>query len=159
MFPESNSSQTIVDCFLNATNKLKIQVLTAQSVQSVYKSENSENIFWKIDTQSNQFICENLVIATGSNPKIWDLLSSMNHQIVSAVPSLFTFNIKDPRIKDLMGVSANVSVKIKDTKLASSGPLLITHWGMSGPAILKMSAWVPEFCLIKTISLRLLSIG
>jgi predicted Rossmann fold flavoprotein len=141
MFPESNSSQTIVDCFLNATNKLKIQVLTAQSVQSVYKSENSENIFWKIDTQSNQFICENLVIATGSNPKIWNLLSSMNHQIVSAVPSLFTFNIKDPRIKDLMGVSANVSVKIKDTKLASSGPLLITHWGMSGPAILKMSAW------------------
>jgi predicted Rossmann fold flavoprotein len=141
MFPESNSSQTIIDCFLNATNKLKIQVLTAQSVQSVYKSENSENIFWKIDTQSNQFICENLVIATGSNPKIWDLLSSMNHQIVSAVPSLFTFNIKDPRIKDLMGVSANVSVKIKDTKLASSGPLLITHWGMSGPAILKMSAW------------------
>ena len=141
MFPESNSSQTIIDCFLNATSKLKIEVLSLQSVQSIYKSESQENFFWKIDTQSSQFVCKSLVIATGSNPKIWDLLQHMNHNIVSAVPSLFTFNIKDPRIKDLMGVSANVSVKIKDTKLASSGPLLITHWGMSGPAILKMSAW------------------
>jgi hypothetical protein len=69
------------------------------------------------------------------------MLQNFGHAIVSPVPSLFTFNIKDTRIKELPGVTANVSVKVKDTKLNSSGPLLITHWGMSGPAILKLSAW------------------
>jgi predicted Rossmann fold flavoprotein len=80
-------------------------------------------------------------MTTGSNPKIWELLESMNHTIIPPVPSLFTFNIKDNRIKDLMGVSAFANVKIKGTKLEASGPLLITHWGMSGPGILRLSAW------------------
>jgi len=82
-----------------------------------------------------------LVFATGSNPKIWEMVEGMKHTIISPVPSLFTFNIKDNRIKELPGVAANVTIKIKDTKLASNGPLLITHWGMSGPAVLKLSAW------------------
>jgi predicted Rossmann fold flavoprotein len=69
------------------------------------------------------------------------MLQTSGHAIVSPVPSLFTFNIKDARIKELPGVAAHVSVKVKDTKLETSGPLLITHWGMSGPAILKLSAW------------------
>ena len=137
MFPESNSSQTIVDCFLDATQKLGIQVLTSQSVQSIFKKDN----LWKIETQSENYISEILVLATGSNPKMWEMLQNFGHSIVSAVPSLFTFNIKDARIKELPGVSAQVSVKVKDTKLTSNGPLLITHWGMSGPAILKLSAW------------------
>jgi predicted Rossmann fold flavoprotein len=80
-------------------------------------------------------------MATGSNPKMWELLQNLGHSIIEPVPSLFTFNIKDPRIKDLMGLSALASVKVKKTKLEASGPLLITHWGMSGPAILKLSAW------------------
>lgn len=141
MFPVSNSSQTIIDCFTSATKKLGIQVLTGQSVQSIYKSETTEGIFWKVETQNEQYYCEKLILATGSNPKMWDLLQEFGHSIVSPVPSLFTFNIKDPRIKELPGVSAQVSVKVKDTKLASTGPLLVTHWGMSGPAILKLSAW------------------
>ena len=137
MFPISNSSQTIIDCFQKATQKLGISVLIGQSVQSIFKNEN----FWKIETQSEHYIVEKLILATGSNPKIWDLLHTFSHNIIAPVPSLFTFNIKDSRIKDLPGVAANVSIKVKDTKLASSGPLLITHWGMSGPAILKLSAW------------------
>lgn len=137
MFPVSNSSQTIIDCFLQATQKLGITVLTGQSVQSIFKKDN----FWKIETQNKNYISEKLILATGSNPKIWEMLQTFGHAIVNPVPSLFTFNIKDARIKELPGVSAMVSVKVKDTKLASTGPLLITHWGMSGPAILKLSAW------------------
>ncbi len=137
MFPVSNSSQTIIDCFLESAKKLGITILTGQSVQSIFKKEN----LWKIETPTENYIAEKLILATGSNPKIWEMLQTFGHAIVNPVPSLFTFNIKDARIKELPGVSANVSIKVKDTKLISTGPLLITHWGMSGPAVLKLSAW------------------
>ena len=137
MFPVSNSSQTIIDCFLKATQKLGIAVLTGQSVQSIFKKEN----VWKIETQTENYLVEKLILATGSNPKVWEMLQNFGHAVVSPVPSLFTFNIKDSRIKELPGVAAHVTVTVKDTKLSSTGPLLITHWGMSGPAILKLSAW------------------
>ncbi|WP_395062150.1 NAD(P)/FAD-dependent oxidoreductase [Flavobacterium sp.] len=141
MFPISDSSQTIIDCFTNATKKLGIDVLTNQSVQSIFKAENLEENYWKVETTVATFACQKLVMTTGSNPKIWEMLSEIGHTIIEAVPSLFTFNIKDTRIKDLMGLSAFASVKVKNTKLESSGPLLITHWGMSGPGILRLSAW------------------
>jgi predicted Rossmann fold flavoprotein len=137
MFPVSNSSQTIIDCFLTATKKLGIDVHTGQSVQSIFKGEN----YWKVGTTTETYSCQKLVLSTGSNPKIWEMLSTIGHQIIPAVPSLFTFNIKDKRIKDLMGLSALATVKVKNTKLSASGPLLITHWGMSGPGILRLSAW------------------
>jgi predicted Rossmann fold flavoprotein len=137
MFPVSNSSQTIIDCFLKATQKLGIAVLTGQSVQSIFKKDT----VWKVETQSENYLAEKLILATGSNPKVWEMLQNFGHAIISPVPSLFTFNIKDSRIKELPGVAAQVTVKVKDTKLTSTGPLLITHWGMSGPAILKLSAW------------------
>ncbi len=137
MFPVSNSSQTIIDCFLKATQQLGIKVLTGQSVQSIFKKDN----YWKIDTQNQNYQAENLILATGSNPKIWEMLQEFGHAIIPPVPSLFTFNSKDPRIKELPGVSAKVTVRVKETKLEATGPLLITHWGMSGPAILKLSAW------------------
>ena len=137
MFPVSNTSQTIIDCFINASHQLGIKIVTGQSVQSIFKAENC----WKIETQSESYLAEKLILATGSNPKMWDLLHTFGHAIVPPVPSLFTFNIKDARIKDLPGIATQVSIKVKDTKLNSVGPLLITHWGMSGPAILKLSAW------------------
>ncbi|MFT7350990.1 MAG: putative Rossmann fold flavoprotein [Flavobacterium sp.] len=137
MFPVSNSSQTIIDCFTTATNKLGIDVLTSQSVQSIFKSTD----FWKVETNTETFACNNLILATGSNPKIWELLKQIGHSVISPVPSLFTFNCKDERIKDLMGLSCLATVKVKKTKLESSGPLLITHWGFSGPGILRLSAW------------------
>ncbi len=137
MFPVSNSSQTIIDCFLSATKKLGIDTLTGQSVQSIFKAET----YWKVETNHDTYSCQKLIMTTGSNPKIWELLNEIGHTIVPPVPSLFTFNIKDKRIKDLMGVSALASVKVLDSKLSASGPLLITHWGMSGPGILRLSAW------------------
>ncbi len=137
MFPVSNSSQTIIDCFLDAVKKLKIDVLTNHSVQELYKTD----VHWKVTTLQGVFACQKIVMASGSNPKMWELLQNLGHRIVAPVPSLFTFNIKDPRIKYLMGLSAVASVKVKKSKLESSGPLLITHWGMSGPGILRLSAW------------------
>ena len=141
MFPVTDSSQTIIDCFLDTSKKIGIDVLTGQSVQSVFCSETSEGKYWKIETNQQSFKCEKLVMASGSNPKIWEMMEEFGHTVVAPVPSLFTFNIKDNRIKDLMGVSAIASVKVKDSKLNASGPLLITHWGMSGPGILRLSAW------------------
>ncbi|WP_330442176.1 NAD(P)/FAD-dependent oxidoreductase [Flavobacterium sp. C4GT6] len=137
IFPVTDSSQTIIDCFLNASANLGIQVLTGESIQNIYRAED----YWKIETQKEIYLSAKLVMTTGSNPKMWDMMHELGHTIVPPVPSLFTFNIKDPRIKDLMGISAVASVKVKGTKLNASGPLLITHWGMSGPGILRVSAW------------------
>ena len=93
-------------------------------------------------TKEEEFFADKLVIAAGSSKKIWDISKELNHSIIPTVPSLFTFNIKDNRIKDLGGVSVpNATVKINGTKLENYGPLLITHWGMSGPAVLKLSAF------------------
>lgn len=137
MFPVSNSSDTIVNCFLTATQKLGIDILTGQSVQSIFKASD----YWKVQTTTENYSCQNLILTTGSNPKIWEMLANIGHSIIPPVPSLFTFNIGDKRTKDLMGVSALASVKVKNSKLEASGPLLITHWGMSGPGILRLSAW------------------
>lgn len=137
MFPVSNSSETIIDCFLETTKKLKIDILTNHSVQELYQAKTH----WKVTTVQEVFTCHKIVMASGSNPKMWEMLQNLGHTIVAPVPSLFTFNIKDPRIKDLMGLSAFATVKVKKSKLQASGPLLITHWGVSGPGILRLSAW------------------
>ena len=138
VFPESNSSQTIVDCFLNKTKRLGISVLKNHGVTTIQKQDNS----WLVITKEQQFVCDAVVMAAGSSKKVWELSKALRHSIISPVPSLFTFNIKDTRIKDLLGISVpNASVQLEDTNLEASGPLLITHWGMSGPAILKLSAF------------------
>ncbi len=137
MFPKSNSSQTIIDLFLKETNRLGIKVLTKRAVQDIVKNGGR----WEIETSQEKFTAEKILIATGSNPKMWKILENLGHTIVPGVPSLFTFNITDKRIKDLPGVATPARVKIRKGKLETEGPLLITHWGMSGPAILKLSAW------------------
>lgn len=138
MFPITNSSQTIIDCFLNEAKKHKVEVFYNHSVKYIKKLEN----VWMLDTSHGGFSTEKLLIATGSNPKIWNLLENLGHTISQPVPSLFTFKINDDRIKDIPGVVAlNVEVKVVGTDLWSEGPLLITHVGMSAPAILKLSAF------------------
>jgi len=138
MFPVSNSSQTIIDCFINEARIHNVEVLTNHPVISVVYDDNN----WLVNTKTDSFTCQKLIIATGSNPKIWNLLQELGHSVSSPVPSLFTFNIKDNRIKDIPGVVAkNVSVKVVDSNLETEGPLLITHWGMSAPSILKLSAF------------------
>ncbi len=142
MFPVSDSSQTIIDCFLSEAKKLGVEVLLNQSVKEIQKEADH----FKINTTTNTFSAAKIVVASGSNPKIWHLLEGLGHTVVPAVPSLFTFNIKDQRVLDLPGVSTTASVKVIFPQgvppLGVRGlPLLITHWGMSGPAILKLSAW------------------
>ena len=136
MFPISNSSQTIIDCFISLARKHKIDILTSQNVATIEKTEN-----WQLNTKTDTFTCDNLVVTAGSSPKVWQMMRKLDHTIVNAVPSLFTFNIVDKQITELAGVAIEASVSIPSLKLESQGPLLITHWGFSGPAILKMSAW------------------
>ena len=138
MFPVSNSSQTIIDCFLNEAKKYEVEVLKNHSVQQIEKQVEN----WIISTNQGEFLAKKLLVASGSNTKIWSMLKQLGHTIVQPVPSLFTFNIKDNRIKDIPGVVAlDVEVSVVDTDLYSEGPLLITHHGMSAPAILKLSAF------------------
>jgi hypothetical protein len=151
VFPVSNSSQTIIDCFVSKVKELNIPVLKNHGVHAIEKKDNT----WVVHTKEQQFVCDTLVMAAGSSKKVWDLSASLEHTIVPPVPSLFTFNIKDDRIKGLLGISVpNASVKLVDTKLDAFGPLLITHWGLSGPAVLKLSAFGARILAEKQYSYR-----
>jgi predicted Rossmann fold flavoprotein len=138
VFPEVNTSQAIIDCFQNAVDKLGVKVFTNCGVNAVYQQEKQ----WVINTKNKDFIADKVVVAAGSSKKVWELCKTLDHKIIEPVPSLFTFNINDKRLVDLLGISVpNATVNIVGTKLEASGPLLITHWGMSGPAVLKLSAF------------------
>lgn len=138
VFPESNSSQSIIDCFLKQSQKYDIKLKKNHAVRSIGQTGDS----WTVETTQEVFYCKKLMIATGSNPKIWQMLQSLGHNISPAVPSLFTFDIDDPRLKDIPGVVAkDVAVEVMGTSLHSEGPLLITHSGLSAPSILKLSAF------------------
>ena len=156
MFPVTNSSQTIIDCFLSEADRLGIKVKTLCSVTGIEQIKEEEGTIWKVTIGDGHMYCKKLILATGSNPKMWNYVQALGHSIVQPVPSLFTFNIKDERILDIPGVATHAEVKVIPKKniskkkgklkldtavLTSEGPLLITHWGMSGPAILKLSAW------------------
>jgi len=141
MFPVTNSSQTIIDCLLKEVNKYGVEILMNREVKDV-KSGNGK---WLVKLNSEErlkadFVC----IASGGFPKLqqFDWLKNTGHSIIAPVPSLFTFNIPNHPITKLMGVSVpDATIKIQSTKLKNTGPLLITHWGMSGPCVLKLSAW------------------
>jgi len=138
VFPEANTSQAIVDCFQKAVDKLGVKVFTNCGVDKVYQQEKK----WVVHTKKEVYEADKVVFAAGSSKKVWQLCTTLKHTVIAPVPSLFTFNIKDKRLLDLLGTSVpNATVKICNTKLEASGPLLITHWGMSGPAVLKLSAF------------------
>jgi predicted Rossmann fold flavoprotein len=138
IFPVSNSSSSIINCFVNEIQNKKFKVKTQQSVQNISKGNGS----FVITTKSEEFVADHVVYCTGSSPKSLKILENLDFKIISLVPSLFTFNIKDEVLKDLMGTSfLNAEVSILSLKMEESGPMLITHWGLSGPAILKISAW------------------
>lgn len=138
MFPTSNSSQTIIDCFLNAAQLIGVDLCYSHVVKTISK----KNETWSLETNQGEFSADKVLIATGSSPKVWSLLKSLGHTLAEPVPSLFTFNIADARIKNIPGVVAqNVEVRVLNSNLYSEGPLLITHVGMSAPSILKLSAF------------------
>ena len=138
IFPESNSSQSIIDCLVNECRKKNVKILTKQTVTEILPQENG----YKIHTTDQNYFADYVVFSTGSSPKAFKMLEKLGHQIIAPVPSLFTFNIKNEILKDLMGTSFQyVNIEIPKLNLEESGSLLITHWGLSGPAILKLSAW------------------
>jgi len=138
VFPESNLSQSIMDCLTKSAKDAGVALELNQNVNSIEKN----NAQFIIKTNSQKFIADKLLIASGSNPKIWNLISKLGHRIIDPVPSLFTFKINDDLIKDIPGVSVpNATVSLINSKFESNGPILITHWGLSGPAVLKLSAF------------------
>lgn len=141
MFPATDSSQTIIDCLLREVNKYKVDLLLNREVKKL-KAESDK---WEVELNNSDTITADYVcIASGGFPKLqqFDWLKGTGHTIVPPVPSLFTFNIPQHPITQLMGVVVpEATIKIQSTKLKNTGPLLITHWGMSGPGILKLSAW------------------
>lgn len=140
VFPQSNDSQTIIDCFLREANHLGIKIHFNQSIIKLTKNESC----FELATSQNKFEADKVIVTSGGQPKksglLW--LEEIGHTIIDPVPSLFTFNMPNNPVCELMGnVVEKTTVKIEGTKLIGKGPLLITHWGMSGPAILLLSAW------------------
>ena len=141
MFPVSDSSQTVIDCLMKEVNLFNVEIIPGAEVSRL-KSENGKFRIELTDLRnlSSNFIC----IASGGFPKsfMFDWLKKTGHSIVEPVPSLFTFNLPKHPISKLMGISVEkVKIKITGTKLEEEGPLLITHWGLSGPVVLRLSAW------------------
>lgn len=138
VFPESNSSQTIIDCFLRICRAHDIQIQTSSGVTGLRPDGDT----WTVEISSEKISTRQVMLATGSTPSVWKMLGTMGYTIVDPVPSLFTFNIEHKLLEDIPGLSMpQVQVKILGTRYEASGPLLITHWGLSGPAVLKLSAW------------------
>ena len=143
VFPESQDSQTIIDCFLRLSHKLDVRIKTGYAVESIRKDEAGFALHFK-DAKLGGMVFDKVLITTGGSPREEGLtyLENLGHRIESPVPSLFTFNIKDALLRDLMGtVVEKAIVSLKGTKFRSDGALLVTHWGMSGPAILKLSSY------------------
>lgn len=141
MFPVTDSSQTIIDCLLKEANKYGVEILMNKEVKDL-SMMNGE---WSIGLSNSEKLTANFVcIASGGYPKssMFDWLKELGHSIEEPIPSLFTFNLPKHPITKLMGVSVEkAKVKIQNSKLEEEGPLLITHWGLSGPAVLRLSAW------------------
>ncbi len=143
VFPVSQNSQSIIDCFLRESERLKIDVELGMGIKSI-KQLDGKLVLDFLDIKTEQRRFDKVIVATGGSPKRSGLewLEALGHKIEDPVPSLFTFNMPAEKITQLMGVVVeNTLVNIQGTKLRSNGPLLITHWGMSGPAILKLSAF------------------
>lgn len=164
MFPVTDNSETIVNCLTNAAEDAGVRVFTGTPVKSVKKCEvtltpcaspmqgegSRKDYEFEVELKTGEVIeCDRLLIATGSNPQAYRWLKDFGHTLEATVPSLFTFHLTDPRLQDLAGVSVNdARVKLPDAGKHLSeqtGPLLITHWGLSGPAVLKLSAWGARF--------------
>ncbi len=141
MFPVTDSSQTIMNSLLNAAEAAGVETRTLEGVDWISKDAD---LFTLVTDLDNTLTASNILLATGGTRLAAGakLASSLGHRLEPPVPSLFTFKIKDSRLTDLQGLSVEpAEVKIPSTKLSSSGPVLITHWGLSGPGILKISAW------------------
>lgn len=142
MFPTTDSSQTIIDCLLNAAQKAGVKLKTNCGVETV--SKNPDGKFELKLSNGENLSCGKLLLATGGcrTPALGQLAVSLGHALEPPVPSLFTFHVETNWLRQLAGVSLeNVEASVAGTKLRERGALLVTHWGLSGPAILRLSAW------------------
>lgn len=144
VFPVSQDSQSVIDCFLKEAQRLEVNIETSKGIQSL-SQVNDYQIKLEFNKSVHEaLIFDKVIVATGGSPMRKGLkwLEDLGHKIEHPVPSLFTFNMPDENIRDLMGIVVEETLtSIQGTKLKSDGPLLITHWGMSGPSILKLSAF------------------
>lgn len=144
MFPVSNKSETIANCFLDLAKKLSIEIIIQCEVQKIGKEENFE-----IRTSKGNFEADVLICSLGGNNKTegYKILKELGHNIISPIPSLFTINLPSENIKkELQGVAVqNATVTVEKTKFNYTGPVLVTHWGLSGPAVLKLSAFAAPY--------------
>lgn len=141
IFPITDNSQTIIDCLNHELKRKKVEVRYNKAVESIQKENEQFQIRFK---DGDSYIADKVLIATGGFPKLeqYNWIQQTGHTIEEPVPSLFTFNLPNDPIKELMGISVpDVTVKVQGEKLSESGPILITHWGLSGPVVLKCSAW------------------
>jgi predicted Rossmann fold flavoprotein len=140
VFPVTDNSQTIIDTFMAEASKLGVRIWTQCGVQEMQQLEDGS---WKLSlSNGTEMEAAAVLVTTGSSTQVWNMLENLGHSINEPVPSLFTFNIKDKRIDGLAGVSsANCEVHIEGTRFEAQGPVLVTHWGLSGPGILKLSSW------------------
>lgn len=137
MFPVSDDSASIVDCLLKYAKKAGTAILTSQKVIGIDEDKHG----YKIECHGITIKSKYVLIATGSTPSVWKMLAGIGYEIVPPVPSLFTFHIQDKALHQLMGLSVpDAAINCRQFQLESKGPVLITHWGVSGPAVLKMSA-------------------
>lgn len=139
MFPITDRSETIIDCLMEEAKRAGVELLMEHGIEKIKKKEHG----FCLDLSTGaELACEKLLLATGSSPKIFPLTGDLGHQIVPLVPSLFTFNIPHSPFLDLAGIAVeSVEVKLPELGFEQSGPVLFTHWGFSGPAVLKLSAW------------------
>jgi len=143
MFPATDDSQTIIDLFLREAEKFKIEIKMSQEVMRIEKREDQFSIY----TSYDQFLSKQALVAMGGHNKMenYHWLKEAGHEIIRPIPSLFTFNDSEKDFTQLMGVAVpNGEVKIAGSKLSQKGAILITHWGLSGPAVIKLSAWAAE---------------
>lgn len=137
MFPITDSSSTIIDCLLKKAEEVGIEILIKQKIESIVKNEGGYEIRLE---KGGEFLTKKLLLATGSSRDGFAWAQTLGHTIQEPVPSLFTFNIPNFSLSHLSGIAID-SVEIKLFKYRQKGPLLITHFGFSGPAVLKLSAW------------------
>ena len=154
LFPTTNDSGTIVDCLMDEADRVRVKVKTSAGVKSLQRS----GLGFSIEMRNGEIIqCDRILLATGSSAQGYQMARELGHSVIPTVPSLFTFNVRDRRLEGLAGVSVpNAIVKLQTAlgtnlgvnsganlgaNLEQSGPLLVTHWGLSGPAVLKLSAW------------------
>ena len=148
IFPVTDDSQTITNCFLQEADKYKIQIEINCGVEKIEKKEK----YFLIYAEKKDYCAKKILVAVGGHPQKlnYEWIENTGHTISTLLPSLFTFNDSEKKFKDLMGVAvADAEIKIASTKFSERGPLLITHWGLSGPAVIKLSSWSAAYLFEK----------